>query len=732
MKKKLLFLILFPIFIFSQIDIVGGDDANISDYPWQVALTEQSGNWISAFCGGSIIDNYWILTAAHCVEDGFNGTLYIRAGSDVYYAQGGTSYSVDEIIIHPNYNTNTYNNDIALLKLNNPISFNSNRQPIMLICDEQISMGAQNTGVMATITGWGETETNNYNGTLQVAQVPITSTSNYGWGQIDSDMIMAGYPSGGYDTCQGDSGGPMVVRDIDDTEWMLVGITSWGNGCAEPGYPGVYSRVSYFLDWICTNTDGDVCANESDFCSGNIIYGCTDSTAENYNSNATTDDGSCNYTCDETISIEIIFDCWPEETGWSLTNENGNVILSENSGFGSSTMESICLSNGCFTFTITDSYGDGLGGSQWDSCNTDGSYEIYTNNEVLISSGGDFGSSISYNFCIDNTIYGCTNYLACNYNSDANENDGSCEYAVEGFDCNGNCLLDSDNDGICDDDEILGCTDPSACNYIVIATDDNNSCIYPENGYDCNGNCIEIITETQNCSCNENETVNYFEVYNEDMCTMYQLCECNCINDENNNGICDENEFEEIVGCTDQNADNYNNLADIDDDSCLYSQSIELQEGWNIWSTYINPLNTDMSDICSIINDDLIIVKDDEGNVYWPEYNLNSIGSISIGEGYQTKMSSYNILNLSGSLIPYNYEISIPSGWNIIAYLHQDSYNIENMMAPIVNNIVIIKDEEGNVYWPEYGLNSIENMNTGKGYQIKMLNPTFLQYPYLD
>ena len=111
--------------------------------------------------------------------------------------------------------------------------------------------------------------------------------------------------------------------------------------------------------------------------------------------------------------------------------------------------------------------------------------EIYTNNEVLISSGGDFGSSISYNFCIDNTIYGCTNYLACNCNSDANENDGSCEYAVEGFGAMETVLLDSDNDGICDDDEILGCTDPSACNYNVIATDDNNSCIYPENGYDC-------------------------------------------------------------------------------------------------------------------------------------------------------------------------------------------------------------------------------------------------------
>ena len=152
------------------------------------SLTEQSANWISAFWR-FYIDNYWILTAAHCVEDGFNGTLYIRAGSDDYYAQGGTSYSVDEIIIHPNYNTNTYNNDIALLKLNNPISFNSNRQPIMLICDEQISMGAQNTGVMATITGWGRQKQIIIMDTSCTSS--ITSTSNYGWGQIDSDMIMA-------------------------------------------------------------------------------------------------------------------------------------------------------------------------------------------------------------------------------------------------------------------------------------------------------------------------------------------------------------------------------------------------------------------------------------------------------------------------------------------------------------------------------------------------------------
>ena len=120
--KQLIFLLIIPALSFSQVDIVGGEDADISDFPWQVALIESSGGWTWAFCGGSIIDNSWILTAAHCVEDGFAGTVYARAGSDNYYAQGGSSHLVDEIIIHPDYNGNTYNNDIALLKLNNPIT----------------------------------------------------------------------------------------------------------------------------------------------------------------------------------------------------------------------------------------------------------------------------------------------------------------------------------------------------------------------------------------------------------------------------------------------------------------------------------------------------------------------------------------------------------------------------------------------------------------------------------
>ena len=110
--RVILLCLIIPLLSFGQIDIVGGEDANIADYPWQVGLVESSDQWITAFCGGSIIDNYWILTAAHCLDDGIEGTLYVNAGSSVYYANNGSSYSVDEIIIHPDFNSNTLNNDI--------------------------------------------------------------------------------------------------------------------------------------------------------------------------------------------------------------------------------------------------------------------------------------------------------------------------------------------------------------------------------------------------------------------------------------------------------------------------------------------------------------------------------------------------------------------------------------------------------------------------------------------
>ena len=117
--------------------------------------------------------------------------------------------------------------------------------------------------------------------------------------------------------------------------------------------------------------------------------------------------------------------------------------------------------------------------------------------------------------------------MACNYNYQATEDDGSCEYAADFYDCDGNCLMDADGDGVCDELEVAGCTDLTACNYDETATDDDGSCFFAEDFYDCDGNCL---------------------------------------NDEDMDGICDELE---VAGCTSPYACNYNDAATDDDGSCV-------------------------------------------------------------------------------------------------------------------------------------------------------------------
>ncbi|KAM4531410.1 trypsin-like [Odontesthes bonariensis] len=226
--------------------IVGGEDAPAGSWPWQASL--HSG---SHFCGGSLINNRWILTAAHCFPSTSTSGLRIYLGRDTQQSlnPNEVSRSVSEIIKHPNYNEETNDNDIALLRLSATVTFTNYIRPVCLAAEGSVFSDGQNSWV----TGWGNTR----DGVslpspqrLQEVNVPVVSNTrcNAAYGTITGNMICAGLTKGGKDSCQGDSGGPLV--SLNDTRWIQSGVVSFGKGCAQAGFPGVYARVSEYQSWI--------------------------------------------------------------------------------------------------------------------------------------------------------------------------------------------------------------------------------------------------------------------------------------------------------------------------------------------------------------------------------------------------------------------------------------------------------------------------------------------------
>ncbi|XP_029959078.1 trypsin-3-like [Salarias fasciatus] len=219
--------------------IVGGYECRKNSVPYQVSLFTGYN-----FCGGILLSDEWVLSAAHCKS---KSDVEVRLGEHNIFEPDGTEQHImsAEFIRHPDYNPRTQDGDIMLIRLSRPAVLNSYVQPAAL------PSKCAADGTLCQVSGWGSLRPSNegsrYPHELQCLQVPLldedTCFNAYPF-QITDNMICAGYLEGGKDSCQGDSGGPLVC------EGEIQGVVSWGHGCALRKKPGVYTKVCNYVSWI--------------------------------------------------------------------------------------------------------------------------------------------------------------------------------------------------------------------------------------------------------------------------------------------------------------------------------------------------------------------------------------------------------------------------------------------------------------------------------------------------
>ncbi|KAK9409989.1 ovochymase-2-like [Crotalus adamanteus] len=247
-----------PRFLFNR--IVGGEEAVPHSWPWQASLQILNEN----ICGGAVLTRTWVVTAAHCLkkEGKYQDLWRVVVGTHDIKEQEQSNQKrlVKQYITHPDFNTSTLDSDIALVELTEPLEFNHYVHPVCLPEQNKKTEPSR----ICVITGWGiQYEDGAQSSKLHQLKVPILVSEecqkyyeNYP-GVVNEKMFCAGFPAGGgKDGCTGDSGSPLVCPAKDSSYYTLNGIISWGFGCGRKGYPGVYTNVAAFADWISQYIDG--------------------------------------------------------------------------------------------------------------------------------------------------------------------------------------------------------------------------------------------------------------------------------------------------------------------------------------------------------------------------------------------------------------------------------------------------------------------------------------------
>jgi hypothetical protein len=494
--------------------------------------------------------------------------------------------------------------------------------------------------------------------------------------------------------------------------WEVQGITEGSTDTYRfyiqevPWPPTSYSYGSHFtiLDdcnnivYGCTDSfalNYDVDATIDDGSCTYPLAGCTDESALNYNPEATEDDGSCTYPIDcdglTAVTIEVGGGSWSYEVSWSVGGFIG----------GEGVLEA-CLEDGCHTFNMADSYGDGWNGNVATITTSNGDViftgTLESGSEGLLGFGlnteEDCGEVVETIDC------GTQNVLSIHMQDSYGDGWNDAQLTFYDNSNTESAVLTLENGS---DAAMQFCLADGCYTYVV------SSGAYPEEiSWQINFDDTEVLT---GIAPDEGS----FALNSED-CTDIVI---------------------PVFGCTDAAAINYNTEATDDDGSCEYpmgpsEQVLSLPPGWSMLSMYMIAESMDMVDIIAPIFDNIIIIKNNAGLAYLTAWEFNGIGDALVGQGYQIKTDAAVEFTVAGQYaFPEDNPINLTAGWNMIGYLRTEPADAMAVMANIWangENLVIAKDYQGNAYLPAWGFNGIGDMNPGEGYQLKVNNDDVLNY----